>query len=54
MTKKTMDKKTQSEAGTMFDQLMANMAETKVFPIDRQPISPMPPPRNKASEDEQR
>lgn len=54
MTKKTMDTKTQSEAGTKFDQLMAKMAETKMFPIDRQPISPMPPPKNKAPEDEQR
>lgn len=43
MTKKTMDTKTQSEARTKFDQLMANMSKTKVFPIDPQPISPMPP-----------
>ena len=52
MTKKSDDTEKQSEAGTKFDQLMAKMAETKVFPIDRQPISPMPPSKNKVSEEE--
>ena len=42
MAKKS--KKTAIPKGeSKFDQLMAQMAQTKMFPIDRQPISPMPP-----------
>jgi hypothetical protein len=43
MEKNAKSRPEPQEAMSVFDQLMANMAKTKVFPIDPQPISPMPP-----------
>ena len=41
--KKKDSKKPNESKPSVFDQLMARMATTKLFPIDPQPISPMPP-----------
>ena len=40
---KEIEEDSDPEGESKFDQLMAQMAQTKMFPIDRQPISPMPP-----------